>query len=102
MLRPFVARVLALLALSLAGASGAQAPVVLKVHHFLPTGSTTRLSAPIRSVPRVRSSERVCLYARRNGWSIDCRKTDLQKVYHACSWALAMAKSGSGGISQRE
>lgn len=48
MLRASVARVLAPLVLTLAASASAQAPVTLKVHHFLPTGSTThaRLLVP--------------------------------------------------------
>ncbi len=41
MLRTIVARLSALLALAFSAAAGAQAPVLLKVHHFLPPGSTT-------------------------------------------------------------
>jgi TRAP-type C4-dicarboxylate transport system substrate-binding protein len=41
MLHRAIVQALALLALGLAGAACAQTPVTLKVHHFLPTGSTT-------------------------------------------------------------
>jgi TRAP-type C4-dicarboxylate transport system substrate-binding protein len=41
MVRTFIARSVAFLALALAGTAHAQAPVTLKVHHFLPPGSTT-------------------------------------------------------------
>jgi TRAP-type transport system periplasmic protein len=41
MMRKVLARLPALLALAIAATASAQAPVTLKVHHFLPPGSTT-------------------------------------------------------------
>ncbi len=41
MLRSFLPRSLVLLALALSGSALAQSPITLKVHHFLPPGSTT-------------------------------------------------------------
>jgi len=41
MLISFVSRAFALIALAVSASAFAQAPITLKVHHFLPTGSTT-------------------------------------------------------------